>query len=258
MGGKFASFNLILSTDGDQQRLEIISSTEGSGTDEDGDDIVSTDLNSFDLGSPTAISGTPSVSTGSFNDTTHYASLNWTIGWIDAQFDKEDFGLSAGTVTYRFVYFTDSVTGYQKGDVLIKDGSDFKWCIVGATSMSNCYTTRAAAAAAGTVLTQNSGIVNYAPTDGSPDLPYLDAGISANATGVGEVTVTASDLATAVSFTADFDHAYAFAIETPSANTTISDEFDVMDEIYVRGLSATPTGVSVSGGVNAVLTATPQ
>ncbi len=245
MGGKFSGFTLRISTNGTYQRLEIVPPVQG--TDDDGDEIISTNLNSFDLGSPSAISGSPSVNTGSLNDSSHFSDLIWTVGWIDAKFAANTFD-AVGEATLRFVYFTDTATGYQKGDVLIKDGSSFKWCPTGTTLISQCQTTRPSSP-----ITQNSGIVNHTPASGDPELPYLAAEISANAGGTEEVTVSASQLSGTVNFTADFDHANAFAIEdtTPGPFSNI---FEVMPLLYIRGLSATPSGISVTGGIGAVLT----
>ncbi len=243
MGGKFSSFNLRISSSGQYSRLELISQSTSDNS------ITSNALNSFDLGSPTAISGTPECCGDiTFDSSSHFKDLIWNIGWIDAKFTDSSFGISGGgSTTLRFVYFTDSVTGYQKGDILIKDGNDFKWCPTTATAIGDCSTTRP-----GSPITQNSGIVNYTPESGSPVLPYLSAEIYESATGDGVVTTSASELTGSVSFTVDFDHENVFAVETP--NKTFTNIFDVMDELYIRSLSATPTGVSTTGGLGAVLT----
>jgi hypothetical protein len=248
-GGKFRSLNLRIGTDGKYYRLEVISQPQG--TDDDGDEPRSDEMRDFDFGAPTAISGSPSLDGVVFNESSNFSDLNWTIGWIDARFPDGTFGKFEGA-TLRFVYFNDPVTGYQKGDILLKVGEDFKWCPTTADAPEDCSTTRPE-----TPITQNAGIVNYTPGESDPELPYLTAGISADAENEDRVTVSEEELTggSTISITVDFDHTHAFAIEKDGDTApTLTNIFDVMPLIYLRGLSATPTDVSVAGGINAILT----
>ncbi len=246
--GKFDSLKLRLGISGVYLGLDVIPSASAPQT--------------FDFSNPTALDkGFPCCDGKSWD--THgalFKDLIWTLASVDATFDKPG-GLS-GTVALRLVYAADDALGYTKGDVLIKDGMDYKWCPVGSTTLAQCSTTRPS-----NPITQDMDVVHYTPMSNEPALPYLDAEVFPDSTGHGVVdfSESANEFVTKQwAFTVDFDATGAFAVaqKTPGVDVTFNTPQEMMAQLFLRGLSAYPAalkakdgGSSVGAGISAVLTA---
>ena len=178
-----------------------------------------------------------------------YTDLLWTVGIIDVTFSGTTLGFS-GTYSLRFVFANDAALGYVRGDILIKDGTDYKWCPKNTTVLSACSTTRPDAP-----ITQDEAVVNYAPKAGDPKLPYLNAELYPDATGKGKFAVSSDDLIdSSLTLTVDFDLEKILAVD--GVEKTFGNIFEAMPEIFVRGFSAAPAKASGGGGVAAVLSVT--
>ena len=234
--GTFDSLNFQLAPgDGDYVLLNVIAS---DGT-----------ARPFDLARPEAIEGSASCCDGREWDSNqgYYAALMWTVSRIDTSIDGDSLGFS-GTYTFRLSFADDATTGARKGDVLLQDGEDFKWCPQGAVDVSECVSERPE-----NPITQDPAIVAYTPPEEGPDFPYLAAALFPDATGNGKSTVGSDDLlGQALAYTVDFDLTDALAV--PDPDRTFGNVFEVMPVLFFRGFSAQPTGQTVAGGISAVLT----
>lgn len=202
----------------------------------------STTLNDFDFAAGLTFSATGSIEK-EFDAGASFKDALMFFDYIDVTFTAPSFGVSTAT-TLRLVFANDEVLGYTMGDVLIKDGTDFKWCSTGAASLSSCSTTRPASPIV------NAEVRDYAEA-GSPVIPYFTTEVFSSSAGTSPVTTTFAELnGKAWTFSFDFDATDSIAVP----NGTYTDVFQVMPELIIRGMS--PQVNTGGQGMSAVLTAT--
>jgi hypothetical protein len=172
----------------------------------------------FNLAEPVEIAGSFQLSDDDeFDENSNMKDISFIFQYIEVDISGSDTGLS-DDYTLRMVYADVADLGYTQGDVLIKDGEEYKWCAEGATSLDNCSTTRPSSPI--TLV----GIPNYVtPYEEGPDIPIFMTEVFADTSGSMIGVSRKQMLENDWEFNADFDLKYALKAE---------DDDDTLDSIY--------------------------